>query len=233
MDNDTLFKHNLIFLLKKDEQKIPEAEKILEKKWLDTKLKKQRIYLDQAIKLSKLLNLSLNELITKDYRLLESLGAKEIKMLLLDIDGVMTDGGMYYTESGDEFKKFNTKDGMIIRKLTKSGFPVGILSSGFNKNLIKRRAELLGVKKVFVGTRPKKKVLMEWCEELELKPNQMAYIGDDLNDLEMMRIVGLSACPADAVERIKAEVKVILNNKGGEACVREFVENYLSHLLQS
>ena len=231
MENDNLFKHNLIFFLKKDPEKIHEAEKILEKKLSENNLKKQRIFLDQALRLSSLLELSLTELVSKDFRLLESLGAKEIKMLLLDVDGVMTDGGMYYTEQGDEFKKFNTKDGLVIRKLTKNGFPVGILSSGFNKNLINSRAELLGIKKVFVGTRPKKQVLLEWCEELDIAPQEMAYIGDDLNDIEMMQLVGLSACPADAVEKIKTEAKVILKNKGGQGCVREFVENYLSRLL--
>jgi len=233
MENDSLFKHNLIFFLKKDPEKIPEAEKILERKLSESTLKKQRIYLDQALKFSSLLGLSLNLLTSKDFRLLESLGTKEIKMLLLDVDGVMTDGGMYYTEQGDEFKKFNTKDGLIIRKLTKSGFPVGILSSGFNKSLIRSRAELLGIQKIFVGTRPKKEVLLEWCEDMDISPQEMAYIGDDLNDVEMMQLVGLSACPADAVERIKSEAKVVLKQKGGAGCVREFVENYLSRLLQA
>jgi len=231
MKDDSLFKHNLIFFLKKDDTKLAEAEKILDKKINESVLKKHRIYLDQALKLASLVNLSLTDLTTKDFRLLESLNAKDIKMLLLDIDGVMTDGGMYYTEQGDEFKKFNTKDGIVIRKLTKSGFPVGIISSGFNKRLIQRRAELLGIQKVAVGTRPKTEILEEWCAELEIPPHQVAYIGDDINDFEMMQTVGFSACPADAIDKIKNEAKVVLNRNGGAGCVREFVENYLSRLL--
>jgi hypothetical protein len=83
----------------------------------------------------------------------------EIRMLVMDVDGVLTDAGMFYTESGDEFKKFNAKDGMAIRNLSKNGFKLGIISSGFNKTIIERRAELLGIQHVYLGTDEKLEVL--------------------------------------------------------------------------
>ncbi|UZR93268.1 KdsC family phosphatase [Chondrinema litorale] len=230
MQNDSLFKHNLIFFLKKEEDKIPEAEKILDKKFSESSYKKLNLYLDQAIKLANLLDVPIDQLISKDYQLLEAFNTKEIKLFIVDIDGVMTDGGMYYSEQGDEFKKFNTKDGLAIRAITKEDFPVGIISSGFNKKLIQRRADLLGIKWLSVGTKPKIEVLKEWCDALHISYENIAYIGDDLNDLEVMQTVGLSACPADATGKIKGTARVILSKKGGEGCVREFIENYLSHL---
>src|ERR1035438_3800547 len=124
---------------------------------------------------------------------------KNIKFLVLDVDGVLTDGGMYYTESGDEFKKFNAKDGLAIRRLTKSGIPVGIISHGQLSKLINKRADLLGIEYVCVGMEMKKlDILKDWCNKLNIDLNDVAYIGDDINDLEIMHAVGVSACPDDA-----------------------------------
>src|ERR1035438_6889908 len=101
---------------------------------------------------------------------------KNIKFLVLDVDGVLTDGGMYYTESGDEFKKFNAKDGLAIRRLTKNGIPVGIISHGHLSMLITKRAELLGIKYVCVGMEMKKlDILTKWCEELKIDLHDVAY----------------------------------------------------------
>jgi len=153
------------------------------------------------------------------------------KFLVLDVDGVLTDGGMYYTEQGDEFKKFNAKDGLAIRALTRSGFPVGIISHGFLVNLVKRRAELLGISRVYVGSERKLKVLQDWCGEMGIAPREVAYIGDDVNDLEMLRAVGVTACPSDAVMAVKEAVHLELQLRGGEGCVREFIDRYFPDLL--
>ncbi len=150
-----------------------------------------------------------------------------IKLLVLDVDGVMTDGGMYVTENGDQIKKFNTKDGMAIQHLVKTDFQVAIISSGFTQNMVQSRAELLGIQKCYVGREPKIHVLKKFCEELEIGLEQVALIGDDINDLEMIRAIGFSACPSDAVNAVKSEVDLILTAKGGQGCVREFVDNYL------
>lgn len=150
-----------------------------------------------------------------------------IKLLILDVDGVMTDAGMYFTESGDQFKKYNAKDGMAIMALTKSNFQVGIISSGFKLEMVKARAELLGIQQVYVGRDPKLQILNEWCKQLGIKLSEVAIIGDDINDLEVMRNIGFSACPADAVNEVKKQVDLILSLKGGKGCVREFIDSYL------
>jgi YrbI family 3-deoxy-D-manno-octulosonate 8-phosphate phosphatase len=139
----------------------------------------------------------------------------------------MTDGGMYFAESGDQFKKFNTKDGMGIIHLVKKGFQVGIISSGFKDVVVSARAEMLGIQRCYVGREPKIDILKKWCQELNFSLDEIAMIGDDINDLEIMRLIGFKTCPKDAVEVVKKEVDLILSKKGGEGCVREFIDNYL------
>jgi YrbI family 3-deoxy-D-manno-octulosonate 8-phosphate phosphatase len=151
----------------------------------------------------------------------------KIKLLILDVDGVMTDGGMYFTEKGDQIKKYNTKDGMAILHLTKNEFQVGIISSGFSDNMVKKRAEMLGIQNCYVGRDKKIEILSNYCKELSIQLENVAIIGDDINDLEIIKNVGFSACPADAMDIVKTNVDVILNKKGGEGCVREFIDSYL------
>lgn len=151
----------------------------------------------------------------------------KIKLLVIDVDGVMTDGGMYFTESGDQFKKFNTKDGMAIIHLTKSNFQVAIISSGFKGEAVTKRAEMLGIQNCTVSRAPKIETLTKLCEEQGISLENVAMIGDDINDLEVMQKIGFSACPRDAVNRIKKNSTIILNKKGGEGCVREFIDEYL------
>ncbi|MFT5581354.1 MAG: 3-deoxy-D-manno-octulosonate 8-phosphate phosphatase (KDO 8-P phosphatase) [Lentimonas sp.] len=151
----------------------------------------------------------------------------KIKLLILDVDGVMTDGGMYVSENGDEMKKFNTKDGMSILHLTKNNFQIAIISSGFKKEAITKRAELLGIQFCHVVRRPKLEVLAEICEELKIELKNVAIIGDDINDLPVILKVGFSACPADAVNVVKANVDVVLTKNGGQGCVRELIDNYI------
>jgi YrbI family 3-deoxy-D-manno-octulosonate 8-phosphate phosphatase len=152
---------------------------------------------------------------------------KAIKLLVLDVDGVLTDGGMYFTESGDQFKKFNTKDGMAILHLTKNKFPVAIISSGFKADMVQRRAEMLGIQYCFVNRIPKIETLNSLCDELNLTLDNVAFIGDDINDLEVIKNVGFTACPRDAVNAIKSNVDVVLNKKGGDGCVRELIDFYI------
>ncbi len=151
----------------------------------------------------------------------------KIKLLILDVDGVMTDGGMYFTENGDQIKKYNTKDGMAVLYLTKNEFQVGIISSGFSDNMVKKRAEMLGIQRCYVGRDKKIEILSNYCKELDIKLENVAIIGDDINDLEIIKSVGFSACPSDAMDVVKTNVDVILSKKGGEGCVREFIDSYL------
>lgn len=184
--------------------------------------------LSQAVAIAHALDFPLERLITEDleqkHNLLKNF---ECKFLAMDVDGVLTDAGMYYAEAGDELKKFNAKDGLAIKLLTASGIPVGFISSGKNAKTIENRAELLGVERVYVGTWKKAEILEDWCKELNIGIENVAYIGDDLNDMPVIQRVGLAACPADATLKIKEAVHVILTKKGGEGCVREFVDNYI------
>ena len=152
---------------------------------------------------------------------------EKIKLLILDVDGVMTDGGMYFTENGDQIKKYNTKDGMAILHLTKSEFQVAIISSGFKSEMVKTRADLLGIQRCYVGRDSKIEVLNKYCEELNITLENVAIIGDDVNDMEIIKKVGFSASPSDAVNTVKSQVDVVLNKKGGDGCVREFIDAYL------
>lgn len=182
---------------------------------------------EDLIKLSDYFGYTVDLLLKRDLQVMETVSVSDIQFLVLDIDGVMTDGGMYYTEKGDEFKRFDTRDGVAIRRLTNNGFKVGIISSGFLVNIIQSRADLLGIKYVHTGQEPKFKILKRWSRDLKIGMEQIAFIGDDLNDKKVMETVGVSACPANAEDGIKEIASIILSKKGGEGCIREFVDNYL------
>jgi YrbI family 3-deoxy-D-manno-octulosonate 8-phosphate phosphatase len=153
---------------------------------------------------------------------------KEIKMLVLDVDGVLTDGGMYVSENGDQMKRYHTHDGLALLELSKSKkLELGIISSGFTQHMVQDRAALLGIERVYVGREPKLSILNTWCKEMNISTKEVAFIGDDRNDLEIMKAVGLAICPASAVASVKSISDIILSRKGGAACVREFIDNYL------
>lgn len=150
-----------------------------------------------------------------------------IKLLILDVDGTMTDGGIYIMENGQQFKKFNSRDGMGIKLLQKAGIEVGIISNGKTASMVKTRADMLGMSRCYVGELPKMEVLNSWMAELGIDLSQVGMVGDDINDLPVMEKAGLSACPADAVKAVKEKVDIVLQLKGGEGCVRELIDNHL------
>lgn len=182
--------------------------------------------LNSILLISYIAGITTDNLLKQDLRAQAAVPAN-LRLIIFDIDGVMTDGGMFYTESGDELKKFNAKDGLAIRMLNHAGFETGIISHGTNINLIQKRADIVHIKHVYCGVEPKSEVLMRWCDALEITPQQVAFIGDDINDLSIINIVGFSACPADALPAVKNAVNVVLSRKGGDACVREWIDNYL------
>lgn len=157
---------------------------------------------------------------------------KKIKLLILDVDGVMTDGGMFFTANGDEQKKFNTKDGMGILNALKKGLQIGIISSGFSDQIVKKRANMLGIQKCHVGREPKIDILDNWLEKDSISYDEVAMIGDDTNDMEIMQKIGVSACPSDAVIEIKSICNIILQKKGGEGCIREFIDQYIANVIK-
>jgi len=152
---------------------------------------------------------------------------EKIKCFLTDSDGVLTDGGMYYSENGDELKKFNTKDGMGFKLLKEVGIITGIIT-GENIELVKRRAEKMKVDEVHLGVQNKMKILNDICSKYDLKYEEIAYIGDDINDLDVLRTVGLGCTVYDGMDCVKDAAKIITKAKGGEGAVREIVEIILN-----
>ncbi|MEP0939954.1 MAG: HAD-IIIA family hydrolase [Cyclobacteriaceae bacterium] len=148
-------------------------------------------------------------------------------MLILDVDGTMTDGGVFVTEEGKQFKKFHAHDGLGIRLAIKKGVEVGIISHSLITTMVTERANMLGMKYVYVGQRSKLEVLQGWLEELSINMDEIAFIGDDLNDLEIIQNVGFSACPSNAVKKVRETVDVVLERGGGNAAVREFIDRFI------
>ncbi len=148
----------------------------------------------------------------------------EIKMLLTDCDGCLTDGGMYYSEHGDELKKFNTRDGMGFALLKQKGIITGIITSE-NVELNRRRAEKLKLDILEAGCKDKVAAVRRICEERGVDLENVCYIGDDINDLEVIKMVGFGCCPADAMPKVREAARYVAKAKGGEGVIREITQS--------
>lgn len=149
-----------------------------------------------------------------------------VRLFATDVDGVLTDGGMYYSESGDEWKKFNTRDGMGIKLLQKAGLVTAIVTQERTR-LVARRAEKLAIPELHQGVMDKLSVIRDMARRHGISLQQVAYIGDDVNDIEALKAVGLSAAPADGLPQVLEIVDYICRLKGGEGAVRELAEMIL------
>lgn len=156
--------------------------------------------------------------------------SKHIKILALDVDGVLTDAGLYITTSEDEIKKFNAQDGIAIQFAIKKGITVILLSSGLRDEIISYRARMLKIPLFYVGKESKWEKLKMFAEENGINPQDVAYIGDDINDLVVLENVGLSVCPQNAVSIVKKNSKIHLYKNGGTGAVREFIERLFSDI---
>ena len=150
-----------------------------------------------------------------------------IKMFLSDCDGCLTDGGMYYSEAGDELKKFNTKDGMGISNLKNAGLITGIIT-GENSEAVRRRAEKLHIDEVFLGVKDKLAVAKVLCEKYNLSLDEIVYIGDDINDLELIKAVGFGCAVSNAMPIIKDAADYVTAHRGGDGAIREVTDIILS-----
>lgn len=150
----------------------------------------------------------------------------EIKMFLTDCDGCLTDGGMYYSEKGDELKKFNTRDGMAFKLLREKGIITGIVTSE-NVDLNRRRAEKLKLDILEVGCTNKVEVVKRLCKERNIDLENVTYVGDDINDFDVIKMVGFGCCPNDAMPQVKEIAKFITKAKGGEGVIREIIESLI------
>ena len=150
----------------------------------------------------------------------------QVKLLALDVDGVLTDGGLYYSNSGEELKKFNVKDGLGIKLVMQAGIEVAIISASDSAATL-HRAKKLGIQRVFIGREKKLPTLKQICEELNLSLAQVAYIGDDLTDLPILQAVGCPITVADAIAENKAHAVYVTELPGGQGCVREICDRLL------
>ena len=148
----------------------------------------------------------------------------EIKLVLTDCDGVLTDGGVYYGAEGEQLKKFNIRDGMGVERLRKwAEIPTGIIT-GERSPSVQQRAAKLNITELHLGIKDKERVLMEILERYALAPEQIAYIGDDVNDLVVRPYVGVFFCPSDALHQVKKQADIVLQLPGGAGCFREMAE---------
>jgi 3-deoxy-D-manno-octulosonate 8-phosphate phosphatase (KDO 8-P phosphatase) len=146
-----------------------------------------------------------------------------IRLFATDVDGVLTDAGMYYSESGDELKKFNTRDGMGIKLLQAAGLVTAIITKE-KTAIVERRGAKLAIPEVHQGVEDKLSVLRQIAARHGLTLAQAAYIGDDVNDLEALQAAGFSAAPADAIPAVLKCVDYVCTKKGGEGAVRELAD---------
>jgi len=146
-----------------------------------------------------------------------------IKLLIMDVDGVLTDGKIIYTSSGDEIKSFHVRDGLGIKLAKKAGIELAIISARFSK-ITEMRARELGIDYIFQGHFEKLDVYEDLKKKLDLSDERIAYIGDDLNDIPILKRVGLPATVADAPDIVKKYVQIVTPQSGGNGAVRHLIE---------
>lgn len=152
---------------------------------------------------------------------------RKIKLIITDVDGVLTDGGLYYTDEGMVMKRFNVKDGMATHLLREKGIKCGIISTD-KSSIITKRAERLKLDFAYIEVWDKKSKMLEICSEYNILPENVAFIGDDVNDIEIIKNVGFSAAPKDAVDKIISIVDYVCTKNGGHGAFREFADLILS-----
>ncbi len=150
----------------------------------------------------------------------------KVKLLAMDVDGTLTNGGVYYSLNGELMKRFSVHDGMAVTLLNQSNIESLIITSDSSLIPVKR-SEKLNITHQIIGSHRKLDSLAELLERIKIKFNEIAYIGDDVNDIEAMQAVGFSACPSDAVETVKQVVDCILDFPGGNGAVRQISEMIL------
>lgn len=149
--------------------------------------------------------------------------AKNIKIMAFDVDGVMTDGSLTFDENGVEYKTYNVKDGQGIQLLHKAGIIPAIITKR-NNGTVKYRAKILGIKEFHDGVQDKIEALQEIAKKYNVTTKEIAYMGDDVPDICVLKVVGLPSCPNDAIEEVKQNAKFISTKGGGKGAVRELVD---------
>lgn len=148
---------------------------------------------------------------------------RRVRLLAMDSDGVLTDGGVYVFEDGQEFRRFDIKDGLGIKRVMAAGIPVAIISASVS-TAVEHRVRKLGINEIHLGVRDKRAALVEICARLDVALDEVAYIGDDLPDLPILESVGWPCAPADAVPVVRAAARRVTLNPGGYGAVREICD---------
>jgi YrbI family 3-deoxy-D-manno-octulosonate 8-phosphate phosphatase len=154
--------------------------------------------------------------------------AQKIKLIITDVDGVLTDTGIYYSPSGETLKRYSIRDGMGVERLRELLGIETVIVTGENSGTVKTRAEKLKISQVYLGVKDKEALLEEIKKKNQLEAENIAYIGDDSNDYEIMKKVGLTATPSDGMDFIKDISDYICQTKGGYGAFREFAELIIS-----
>ena len=150
----------------------------------------------------------------------------EIKAFVFDYDGVISDGNIWSANDTIIVRSGNVKDGYAMQYALRKGYLIAILSGGSGDS-IRSRMKMLGVEDVYLGSHRKKEIFEDFLKDKQLLPEQVLYVGDDIPDYDVMRLAGVSACPADAAEEIKAVADYISHKNGGCGCVRDVIEQVL------
>lgn len=153
----------------------------------------------------------------------------KIKMLVMDVDGTLTDGKIYIGSKGEIFKAFSVKDGLRIKEISKFGI-MPVIITGRNSDIVAERAKELDITEIYQGVSDKSEVLKRVCENYGYDLSQVAYIGDDENDFECMQLCGIKGCPNDADDKIKKICGFVSKYRGGEGAVREFIDSIIDSL---
>ena len=150
----------------------------------------------------------------------------DIKAFIFDIDGVLTDGTVHISEDGQLLRQMNIKDGYAMKAAVDKGYPVCIISGGSNEG-VRVRLQNLGIKDIYLAAPDKVEKFHEICDAYQLKPEEILYMGDDIPDYEVMKLVGVPTCPNDSAQEIKDISIYISDKKGGEGAVRDVIEQVL------
>ena len=150
----------------------------------------------------------------------------KVSAFVFDVDGVMTNGKILITTDGEMYREMDTRDGFAIKYALLKGFKIGVISGGTNDG-VRKRLELLGVDKVYLGIHEKDEAFDDFINTFKIDPEEVLYMGDDLPDMIVMEKVGVATCPKDAASDIKKISDYVSHKKGGEGCVREIVEQVM------
>lgn len=150
----------------------------------------------------------------------------QITTFAFDVDGVLTNGSLQVSTSGELIRTMNVKDGFVVKEALKAGYEVVVISGGTNE-MVRKRLRDLGLTNIHLGIADKVECLEEFLEVYDIKPEHVAYMGDDIPDIYPMKMVGLATCPQDAVSEVKAIADYVSHKKGGEGCVRDLIEQVL------